>query len=132
MVMTPIEKRLLLAARDVVWAADPSLRTMGQAEKIAEAILAEYKKLGIDPANPNPDGSDYHLMNAVDDEHLKHDRFKLTEKWALRRTKSNYWTIQYMGMDWLKIEEFLAGVGVSTIDVEMEKFVAALTARLKK
>jgi hypothetical protein len=25
-----------------------------------------YRQLGIDPANPNPDGSDFHLMNIVD------------------------------------------------------------------
>jgi hypothetical protein len=29
---------------------------------------AAYARLGIDPLNPNPDGSDYHLMNVVDDE----------------------------------------------------------------
>lgn len=29
---------------------------------------ARYKKVGIDPLNPNPDGSDFHLMNAIDAE----------------------------------------------------------------
>jgi hypothetical protein len=30
---------------------------------------AEYRRVGIDPdpRNRNPDGSDYHLMNAIDD-----------------------------------------------------------------
>jgi hypothetical protein len=27
----------------------------------------EYRKHGIDPAHPNPDGSDYHIMNAIDE-----------------------------------------------------------------
>lgn len=38
----------------------------GESEQ--EYRLRRYKELGIDPTNPNPDGSDYHLMNAVDDE----------------------------------------------------------------
>jgi hypothetical protein len=28
--------------------------------------LDAYACLGIDPMNPNPDGSDFHLMNAID------------------------------------------------------------------
>jgi hypothetical protein len=27
-----------------------------------------YREVGIDPLNPNPDGSDYHLMNTIDEE----------------------------------------------------------------
>jgi hypothetical protein len=26
-----------------------------------------YRLLGIDPLEPNPDGSDYHLMNIIDE-----------------------------------------------------------------
>ena len=29
--------------------------------------LAEYRRYGIDPLYPNPDGSDFHIMNAIDD-----------------------------------------------------------------
>jgi hypothetical protein len=36
-----------------------------------------YQKLGIDPRNPNPDGSDYHLMNVIDDE--------VTREWQTSR-----------------------------------------------
>ncbi len=32
----------------------------------AGARDAAYRAVGIDPSNPNPDGSDYHLMNAID------------------------------------------------------------------
>jgi len=32
-----------------------------------ERRIAEYRKVGIDPDNPNPDGSDFHLMNVIDD-----------------------------------------------------------------
>jgi len=28
--------------------------------------LEEYRKVGIDPDNPDPDGSDYHLMDVID------------------------------------------------------------------
>lgn len=34
----------------------------------ARERVKRYKQLGIDVLNPNPDGSDYHLMNAVDDD----------------------------------------------------------------
>lgn len=27
----------------------------------------EYRKHGIDPAHANPDGSDYHIMNVIDE-----------------------------------------------------------------
>jgi hypothetical protein len=30
--------------------------------------LAAYALLGIDPLKPNPDGADFHLMNAIDEE----------------------------------------------------------------
>jgi hypothetical protein len=30
-----------------------------------------YKELGIDERNPNPDGSDYRLMNVIDEEVAK-------------------------------------------------------------
>lgn len=32
-----------------------------------EERLRYYKSLGVDPESPNPDGSDYHIMNAVDE-----------------------------------------------------------------
>lgn len=34
-------------------------------EDISRAL---YRKFGIDVHNPNPDGSDYRIMNALDDE----------------------------------------------------------------
>lgn len=30
--------------------------------------LRRYRAVGIDPLNPNPDGSDHHIMDAIDDE----------------------------------------------------------------
>lgn len=33
--------------------------------------MRRYQELGIDPLNPNPDGSDHHLMDAVDAELAK-------------------------------------------------------------
>ena len=34
------------------------------------AYLREYERHGIDPNNPNPDGSDYHIMNAIESDDL--------------------------------------------------------------
>jgi len=36
--------------------------------EVQQECIKEYKKYGIDWNNTNPDGSDYHIMNLVDEE----------------------------------------------------------------
>lgn len=60
------------------------------------------------------------------------DRYELPGGWGIRRqhTVEPQWAIQFMGMDWIKIEDFLAPGkgGVSTLDEEMRKFAEAIGA----
>ena len=53
-------------------------------EKFLDWLRNKYNSLGIDPANPNPDGSDYHLMNYIESEWdlaLKYQEQQLTGLW---------------------------------------------------
>lgn len=48
-----------------------------------------YRRLGIDPENPNPDGSDYHLMNHLDDRGIYHPALSESEKEFLHKIAAN-------------------------------------------
>jgi hypothetical protein len=47
--------------RDIIEAEFATLDLQGYLDE-------RYREAGIDPDNLNPDGSDFHLMNAIDDE----------------------------------------------------------------
>jgi hypothetical protein len=46
--------------------------------------LRRYREAGIDIFNPDPDGSDHHLMNAIDDD--------VTREWKAQA--ENWWTAE--------------------------------------
>ncbi len=60
------------------------------------------------------------------------ETIKLPGEWGLRRLSladETQWALQYMGMDWLYIREFLPTSGSCTvIDEEIRKFAAAMNA----
>lgn len=56
----------LIRQRDEVWEENKRLRaTITRLEGMLRPRM--YKEVGADPLDPNPDGSDFHLMNAIDD-----------------------------------------------------------------
>jgi hypothetical protein len=65
------------------------------------------------------------------------ERIQLTEKWGLRKLhegdpKRQRWALQYLGMDWLVISEFLGPGegGSSLIDRELRAFADAILSRM--
>jgi hypothetical protein len=55
------------------------------------------------------------------------ERIKLPGQWGLRKLKladRSEWALQFMGMDWLRISEFLPGEnrGDDWLDETMQKF----------
>ncbi len=59
------------------------------------------------------------------------ETIKLPGEWSLRRLSladETQWALQYMGMDWMRIYEFMPTPGSGTIDEEIRKFAAAMNA----
>jgi hypothetical protein len=56
------------------------------------------------------------------------ERLQLTDKWSLRKLQlgdRSEWALQFMGMDWVRISEFLPSPSAPTwLDDEMRKFAA--------
>jgi hypothetical protein len=65
------------------------------------------------------------------------DRFQLTKRWGIRKLKEagpGAWAIQYLGMDWLRVIEFLPPTdgNSASMDSEMRKFAAEITDEFDK
>ena len=54
----------------------------------------------------------------------------LPGQWSLRKLKTDDWALQYKGVNWVKITEFLP-VERSTLDEEMRRFAADMMRQRK-
>ena len=57
---------------------------------------------------------------------------KLTEQWGLRKLRLGLdrceWALQYRGMDWIRMSEFLPSKNETSMDDDIHKFAEAVRA----
>jgi hypothetical protein len=60
---------------------------------------------------------------------------QLTKEWSLRKLQlvdRSEWALQYLGMDWFRVSEFLPSKNTASMDNDIRKFAAALKSNEDK